>query len=76
MRAYKLPEKSPDETNEAWCDRAAASIPADEIVRQMIAYANRHPRNRPVWSWVGKVLGHGSGVSSAIVRRFYKGDEP
>lgn len=70
MRRYKLPDKLETETNAEWCDRAAASIPAEEIVRQMIMFYHRRSRGVPVWSKVGEIVGHGSGVSSAIVRRF------
>jgi hypothetical protein len=71
MRTYKLPDKLPTETNQEWCDRAAASIPAEEIVRMTIEYfhARRH-HGGPAWSKIGMILDHGSGVSSAIVRRF------
>lgn len=71
MRTYKLPEKLPTETNTEWCDRAAASIPAEEIVRMTIEYFHAHRRRGgPAWSKIGKITDHGSGVSCAIVRRF------
>lgn len=74
---YQLPPKEPDEDNWAWCQRAAASIPAEDIVvallKRMIAKRKRNAS--ALWSEVAEALCHGSGVSSAVVSRFLPGFE-
>jgi hypothetical protein len=79
MWTWKLPEKSPDETGDEWCRRAAESIPAEELMRQLVAYLMRDSRKfgegpsarwSRAWSFVSDFTGHGSGISAAIVRRF------
>lgn len=74
MREWTLPERVPGEENEAWCKRAAESIPAELLMRRLIAYLDRRntgARSKtPTWSVVSDVTGHGSGVSQAIVDRF------
>lgn len=71
MRNYEAPPRLEGESNQEWCDRYAASIPADELLAEMILSMHRLRKRRgPAWSQVGQLCGHGSGVSSAIVRRF------
>jgi hypothetical protein len=73
-RSYKLPEKRTDESNDDWCVRAAASIPAEAIVKELIAWAKRTEKKRktPAWAVISDITQHGSGISCAIVRRFEK----
>jgi hypothetical protein len=77
MRDYKLPEKRQDESNAAWCRRAAESIPAESICRQLVMYLLRREKQRKAqaWSVMGQITGHGSGVASAIVDRFQSEEE-
>lgn len=74
-RAYKLPDLLPGEGNWEWCKRAADAIPAEEIVRALVQRLKekKPKRGRPArepWSYIGDLLGHGSGVSSAIVEKY------
>lgn len=70
-RLYVLPDKMPGETSVAWCNRAAASIPPASIVTMLIDHMDAHAKKRgEAWSQLGAILGHGSGVSSAIVRLY------
>jgi hypothetical protein len=70
---YDAPERIAGETNEQWCDRYAASIPADALLSEIVAGMHQLRKRRgPVWSQLGQLCGHGSGVSSALVRRFAK----
>ena len=72
MRSHVLPEMLPGEANEDWCRRAAESIPAEELMRLLVRHLDRRQKQRKqsVWSFIGDMTGHGSGVSGAIVRRF------
>ena len=74
MREWTLPDRMPGESNEDWCKRAAESIPAESLMRRMIAYLDgRGDKARgklPTWAVVSDVTGHGSGVSHEIVNRF------
>ena len=71
MRSYKLPDKLPTESNEEWCDRAAASIPPEALLADIVQGMHRLRKRRgPAWSQMGQLCGHGSGISSAIVKRF------
>lgn len=72
MRTWELPEKRPDEDGFAWCERVAASIPAEDLMRVIIAYLDKKAKRSrfPAWSVIGELTGHGSGVSEAICRRF------
>jgi|WetSurMetagenome_2_1015567.scaffolds.fasta_scaffold38137_7 hypothetical protein len=70
-KAYTPPARLPDETNEQWCDRYVASMPAEALLSEIIATMhNNRKRRGPAWSQIGYYTGHGSGVSSAIVKRF------
>ena len=76
-RTYRLPEMLPDEDHLAWCQRAAASIPAECIAKELLLFieANRKRGDKqPLWSKVGEAMCHGSGVSSAIVERLLSVD--
>ena len=74
MREWTLPERAPGEENEDWCRRAAESIPAESLMRCLVAYLDgRKTRTRgvmPTWSIIGDITGHGSGVSREIASRF------
>jgi hypothetical protein len=74
-RRYTLPEHLTGEDNWAWCQRAAAAIPAEALMRQLVEYLDKRPiskkrRRAETWSTLGMIFGHGSGVSSAIAERF------
>lgn len=72
-RDYKLPDKDPAETNWDYCKRCAAAIPPEAIVRAMVAYLidlENKGRMVPAWSRIGAMMGHGSGVSQAIVELY------
>lgn len=71
-REYTLPEMFPGEANDAWCRRAADCIPPEAIVLAVVAYLERTKRKRhtPTWSVIKDMLGHGSGVSQAIVAKY------
>lgn len=75
-RGYELPDKDPGESNDDWCNRAAESIPAEVLMRQLIAYLMRKKKWNGAWSFVGDFTCHGSGVAGAIVRRFLPEDNP
>ena len=80
MRTWNLPQPMPGEDNWEWCKRAAATIPADELMCLVVRYLDRREKRRgsPTWSVIGEITGHGSGVSTAIVERFRRekvGDE-
>ena len=68
--------KLPDESNWDFCNRLADSIPPAEIVKVLLKFIKRtemkkgRMRARPLWSIVGDATTHGSGVSSAIVRKY------
>jgi|HubBroStandDraft_5_1064220.scaffolds.fasta_scaffold757036_2 hypothetical protein len=69
---YRLPEKHPQEDNWAWCQRAAASIPAEVLAKRLLAFIDKDRRRgdkTPLWSKVGMAMDQGSGVSAAIVER-------
>ena len=71
MRAYPSLDRLEGESNEAWCDRYAASMPPEALLAEIIASMHRLRKRRgPAWSQINKMTGHGSGVSSAIVKRF------
>jgi len=72
MHNTKMPGHLPGESNTDWCIRAAASIPAEEIVKDLMRYIQHELRRKklPLWSHVGAATSHGSGVASAIVCRF------
>lgn len=74
MRTHQLPDMLPGETNAGWCKRAAESIPAEELMKQVIVYFDRRGKRShlPTWSHIGVITGHGSGVSGAIVDRFHE----
>jgi hypothetical protein len=75
-RRYTLPETEPGESDDAWCRRAAAAIPPEEIVRALVRWLDRKKTLRaPTWSYIGDMLGQGSGVSAAIAAR-YREEEP
>jgi hypothetical protein len=73
---YHLPDKRLDEGNWEWCKRAAASIPPELLLRQIIAglewdHAHNNQREcNEAWSELGRLLGHGSGVSQAIIELY------
>lgn len=71
-RDYPTPELAPGETSRQWCERCADGIPADTLAEIMRQAESRRKRGscRELWSYVGEVSGHGSGVSSAIVARW------
>lgn len=71
-RTYTLPEQLPGEDNWQWCKRAADAIPPEVIVRALVDYLKTRKKARRVepWSFIGQLLGHGSGVSSAIVDKY------
>lgn len=71
MRLYEAPERLDGESNEAWCDRYAASIPPEVLLEEIVS--NMHwlrKRRGPAWSQMTELTWHGSGVASAIVKRF------
>ena len=74
MRSYKGLTKLPEETNWQFCQRSAAAVPSDEMVKLLLEWILKQPwfkrRRLPLWSIVGELTSHGSGVSSAIVERF------
>lgn len=76
-RYHSLPEKPPEEPNLDWCKRAAASIPPEALLREIMLYLTRRAKRKgvPPWSEVGDLTGHGSGVASAIYERFKPEDE-
>ena len=70
-RNYKAPGRLDGETSEQWCNRYVASIPAEEFLAEILHVMHlKRKRRGPVWSQIGYYTGHGSGVSSAIVKRF------
>lgn len=70
-RAYKAPPKLASETNEEWCDRYVAMMPPEALLAEIVHNMHRLRKRRgPAWSQIGMLTGHGSGVSSAIVKRF------
>lgn len=77
-KGYSLPEIRPDESNNQWLRRAAESIPAEALMRQIVDHLMRPGKRRKgefkrwtyAWSKLGEMIGHGSGVSGAIVDRF------
>ena len=70
-RAYSPPPILEGETNQEWCDRYAAMMPPEALLAEIVQNMHRLRKRRgPVWSQIGVLTGHGSGVSSAIVRRF------
>lgn len=71
------PERLPEETNGEWCDRYASMMSAEEVLQQVIVEMHRKRKRRgPAWSQIGQATGHGSGVSSAIVKRFMPSPVP
>jgi hypothetical protein len=72
---YKPPEKTDGESNWDWCRRYAASIPPEVLLHDIMKamHANRKRRRYadPLWAQIGKLTGHGSGVSTAIVNHYY-----
>lgn len=70
-RAYDAPPRIEGETNENWCDRYAASIPAEALLTEIVMTMHTLRKRRgPAWAQMSKLCGHGSGVSSAIIKRF------
>jgi hypothetical protein len=70
-REYTVPDKRVDEDNWQYCQRVADAIPPEAIVRALVDYLSTRGKTRgfEAWSFIGKLLGHGSGVSSAIVEK-------
>lgn len=76
-RMYKAPAKLPEETNEQWCDRYVAGMSPEDVLMEIIATMHLMRKRRgPAWSQIGYYTGHGSGVSSAIVKRFMPAPVP
>lgn len=65
------------ETNWQRCLRLAHEIEKDDLIRELIKALHekelrkKSGTRRPLWSVVGEAVGHGSGVSSAIVEIYY-----
>jgi len=79
-RRYAVPEQMPGESNSDWCERAAATIPAEEVLHALVLYfdaeARRTNKSRYlIWSHIGAAMGHGSGVAAAIAERFRRRPE-
>lgn len=72
MRTYSLPDQIPGESNGDWCRRAADAIPPEVIVAELIRKLDREEKRRryPTWSVIGEIIGHGSGVSAAVVEKY------
>lgn len=69
--SIQLPEKRIDESNQDWCTRAANSIQPEILLKEILSGMDDIRKSRgPVWSQLSHLIGHGSGISSAIVRRF------
>lgn len=72
-RRYTLPDPLPDEDNWAWCQRAAASIPAEELMREIVQQLDRS-RSRDALDVTVMVIAHATGyrlsVAMAIAERF------
>lgn len=77
-RGYELPGRFEGEDNWEWCRRAAASIPAESLMRMVVAHLDRKEKRRRSSTWVvlSDMFGHGSGVSNAIVERFRGEEQP
>lgn len=76
-RLYEPPDRLEGESNEEWCDRYAASIPPEALLTEIVSNMHRLRKRRgPAWSQMGMLSGHGSGVSSAIVKRFMPNPVP
>lgn len=63
------------ESNWQMCLRMVDEMTKEEILTRLVMSAKalaRHNKNGPkeAWSYIGKWLGHGSGVSQAIVEKF------
>lgn len=74
---YVEPDRLPGEGNWQWCQRIAATMPPELIVRKLIRYLNRMESRRriPTWSIVSDATGHGCGVSTAIVEHYSDPEE-
>lgn len=62
--------KTPSENNWEYCKRIADAVPVEALVRELLAALSKRDPQIPLWALVGRVTGHGSGVSQAIVERF------
>lgn len=64
-------ERIEGESNWEWCERMAKAQPSELIIGKLLDYIDKVERRKhdkqPLWSKVGYALGHGSGVSQAIV---------
>jgi hypothetical protein len=73
MTDYRLPPKQPGEETAAWCQRAAASIPPQALVELLLKHLQKERvrfHGRPLWSIVNDALGHGAGVSIAVISQY------
>lgn len=73
MEGYVVPDQLVGEDNWEWCKRVADAIPPEAIVRTIIKNLTdkeKTGRKRAAWSVIGSIMGHGSGVASAIVRKW------
>lgn len=71
-RSYESPAHHDGETNEEWCARYAASIPPGALLAEIVVRMHeRREEHGPAWAQLRDLCGHGSGVSSAIVKSYF-----
>jgi hypothetical protein len=69
-RRYVLPDRLPGERNEAWLRRAAATVPADALMRIVVAHLIERQGEAGAARFVADATAHGAGMSWALVERF------
>jgi hypothetical protein len=67
------------ETNAEFVKRRADMIDAEELCEKLMRHLHKTAKRKhvPLWSVIGQVTSHGSGISYAITKRFvpeYQGD--
>jgi hypothetical protein len=62
-----------DGDNWKWCQQEAEAVDLLELCKAMLTYIiqnrKRADKNLPVWSTLGEITAHGSGVSAALAER-------
>lgn len=76
-RPYSFPDRLPGETDWNHALRCAAAIPADWILRKLLAHLVRTERRRriPTWSLISDLTGHGCTISTALVEHYAPREE-
>jgi len=72
-----MTDKRPEESNIEYCERLAREHDKDKLITQLLKLIHEaelkktRSRRFPLWSIIANSIGHGSGVSSAIVELYY-----